>query len=55
MQFAFILNEFGQKMNKWLNRVFRFGLNMYIIILGFAGNGQFTNKKGNKENQVKAF
>ena len=39
MKFAFILNGFGQKMNKWLNRVFKFGLNT----LGFAENGQFTN------------
>ena len=27
MQFAFILNGFGQKMNKQLKRVFNFGLN----------------------------
>ena len=28
MQFAIILNGFGQKMNKQLNRVFKFGLNI---------------------------
>ena len=27
MRFAFILNEFGRKMNKELNRVYKFGLN----------------------------
>ena len=27
MQFAFIFNEFSQKMNKLLNRVFKFRLN----------------------------
>ena len=48
MQFAFMLNRFSQKMNKRLNRVFKFRLNTYdYITLGFAKKGQFTNKKGN--------
>ena len=38
---------FDQKMIKWLNRVFKFGLNSWLITtLGFAENGQFTKEKG---------
>ena len=43
MHFAFILNGFGQKMNKWLNRVFKFGHD--YITLVFAENSRFSNKK----------
>ena len=45
MYFAFILNEFGPKVNKWIHRVYQFGLNTVCITLGLAENGNFTNKK----------
>ena len=45
MQFAFILNGFGQKIHNWRNRVFKYGLNIWLT-LSFAENGQITYKKG---------
>ena len=43
MQFAFLFNEFSQKMNKLLKRVFKFGLNTVTILpIAFAENNPCT-------------
>ena len=45
MQFAFILNGFGQKMNNWLNSFHIRTKYMHdYITLGFAENVQFAKK-----------